>query len=150
MLYAAARRKLREPETNLFFVCCAASSAAAHDTMKVMNDAFSPVRILFMGTPAFAVPVLQALADAAPARHWQLVGVATQPDRPAGRGKHLAAGPVKEAALAFDLPVLQPASLRKDPAAVEALRVLAPDLLVVAAYGLILSLIHISEPTRPY
>lgn len=100
-----------------------------------------------MGTPAFAVPALRALAAAAPAHNWRLVAVATQPNRPAGRGKQLAASPVKQAALELGLPVLQPASLRKDPAAVEALRALAPDLLVVAAYGLILPPSVLQIPT---
>lgn len=95
-------------------------------------------RILFMGTPEFAVPVLQALAAAAPAHNWQVVGVATQPDRPAGRGKQTVASPVKQAAEALGLPVLQPVSLRRDAQAAEQVRAFAPDLLVVAAYGLIL------------
>ncbi len=103
-----------------------------------------------MGTPAFAVPVLQALHAAAAAHDWSLVAVATQPDRPAGRGKQLGASPVKEAAQALGLPVLQPAGVRKGPeaaAAVEALRALAPDLLVVAAYGLILPAQVLEIPT---
>ncbi|MBW7886111.1 MAG: methionyl-tRNA formyltransferase [Caldilineaceae bacterium] len=91
-----------------------------------------------MGTPAFAVPVLQALHEAGPARGWQVIAAATQPDRPAGRGKQLVASPVKEYALEQGIPVLQPASLRKDPEAVAALAALAPDVIVVAAYGLIL------------
>lgn len=95
-------------------------------------------QIVFMGTPAFAVPVLQALHEAGPARGWQVIAAATQPDRPAGRGKQLVASPVKEYALEQGIPVLQPASLRKDPEAVAALAALAPDVIVVAAYGLIL------------
>ena len=109
-----------------------------------------PTRILFMGTPAFAVPVLHALHTAAPAQDWSLVAVATQPDRPAGRGKQLSPSAVKVAAQALGLPVLQPAGLRKGPdaaAAVEALRALAPDLLVVAAYGLILPAKVLEIPT---
>lgn len=99
------------------------------------------IRILFMGTPEFAVPSLKALLARTRMRRspaWQVVGVATQPDRPSGRGNKVTPSPVKEAALAAGVPVLQPTSLRKDPAAVEALRELAPDLIVVAAYGLIL------------
>ena len=91
-----------------------------------------------MGTPEFAASSLHALLAAAAAHHWQVVAVATQPDRPAGRSKTPVSSPVKQAALAANLPVLQPASLRKDPAAVESLRLLAPDVIVVAAYGLIL------------
>lgn len=67
-----------------------------------------------------------------------MIAAATQPDRPAGRGKQLVASPVKEYALEQGIPVLQPASLRKDPEAVAALAALAPDVIVVAAYGLIL------------
>jgi methionyl-tRNA formyltransferase len=91
-----------------------------------------------MGTPDFAVPILAALAHHAGHPPWQLVAVATQPDRPSGRGKQLAAGPVKQAAGALAVPILQPVSLRKSPDAVEELRRLAPDIIVVAAYGLIL------------
>lgn len=90
-------------------------------------------RVVFMGSPDFAVPSLAALAGAYP-----VVGVFTQPDRPAGRGRQLQAPPVKERALGLGLPVFQPASLRKDPTALAQLRDLAPDLVVVAAYGLLL------------
>jgi methionyl-tRNA formyltransferase len=95
-------------------------------------------RIIFMGTPEFAVPSLQLLHEQASMNHWQVITVITQPDRPAGRGNKLVASPVKEYALAQNLPILQPASLRKEPATVETLRALAPDLIIVAAYGLIL------------
>ncbi|MCC7257832.1 MAG: methionyl-tRNA formyltransferase [Gammaproteobacteria bacterium] len=91
-------------------------------------------RIVFAGSPAFAVPALDALAAS---RH-RVVAVLTQPDRPAGRGRQLQASAVKQRALALGLPVLQPASLRHDPAAVAALQALAPDLIVVVAYGLLL------------
>lgn len=95
-------------------------------------------RIVFMGTPEFAVPSLERLIAAGADQGWQVVGVMTQPDRRAGRGKKLAVSPVKEVALTHGIDLLQPASLRKDPAAVEELAAWAPDLLVVAAYGLIL------------
>ncbi len=91
------------------------------------------IRTVFMGTPEFALPTLQGLLDAGV----NLVGVYTQPDRPKGRGNKLAASPVKELALAHQLPVFQPERLRK-PEAVEELRQLAPDLIVVVAYGQIL------------
>lgn len=91
------------------------------------------IRTVFMGTPEFALPTLQGLLDAGV----NLVGVYTQPDRPKGRGKKLAASPVKELALAHRLPVFQPERLRK-PEAVDELRQLAPDLIVVVAYGQIL------------
>ena len=107
----------------------------------------SHVRIVFLGTPAFAVPSLRSLCEQATSRGWQVVGAGTQPDRPAGRGKQLAQSPVKQYAVEQGLPVLQPASLRRDPAAVEALAALAPDLIVVAAYGLILPKSVLALPT---
>ncbi len=91
------------------------------------------MRIVFGGTPEFAACHLAALIDA----HCQLVGVFTQPDRPAGRGKQLAASPVKALALAHGLPLFQPATL-KDPQARQQLADLKPDLFVVVAYGLLL------------
>ncbi len=93
------------------------------------------LRVVFMGTPDFAVPTLQTLLTL-PAV--QVVGVATQPDKPAGRGRALAESPVKRVAVAAGVPVLQPRGFRKNPANAEALRALDPDVLVVAAYGLIL------------
>jgi methionyl-tRNA formyltransferase len=91
------------------------------------------VRILFAGTPPFAAVALEALADAG----HEIVGVLTQPDRPAGRGMKLAPSAVKQAALARGLPVMQPASL-KTPEAQAELAALNADVMVVAAYGLIL------------
>ena len=89
-------------------------------------------RIVFMGTPAFAVPSLEKLAES-----YDIVAVVTQPDRPAGRKQRLTAPPAKEAALARGLPVWQPPTLRT-PEAVARLRTLAPDLIVVVAFGQIL------------
>jgi methionyl-tRNA formyltransferase len=91
------------------------------------------MRIVFAGTPEFAVPPLAALRAS---RH-QVVGVLTQPDRPAGRGRHAVASAVKEFAIAHGLPLAQPASLRTDLGRA-ALVDWQPDLLVVVAYGLIL------------
>lgn len=91
------------------------------------------LRLVFAGTPEFAVPCLEACL-AAPA---DVVAAYTQPDRPAGRGRRLAASPVKQRALEADVPVEQPETLR-DPAARERLADLAPDLMIVVAYGLIL------------
>jgi methionyl-tRNA formyltransferase len=105
-------------------------------------------RILFMGTPDFAVPSLAALHANGPRQNWRVVAVATQPDRPAGRGKKLLASPVKQLAQEQGLPVLQPARLRKQPDAVAQLRELAPDLIVVAAYGLILPASVLEIPTH--
>lgn len=98
----------------------------------------SRTRIVFMGTPDFAVPSLKQLIMQGPERDWQIVGVATQPDRRAGRGKKIMGSPVKAVAQAHDIPVMQPVGLRRAPDAQAALAALAPDLLVVAAYGLIL------------
>jgi methionyl-tRNA formyltransferase len=86
------------------------------------------MRILFAGTPALAIPVLQKVAHA-----HEVVAVLTSPDQQAGRGRGLVASPVKEAARALGLAVLQPQKL--DPAAMESVRALQPQLLVVAAYG---------------
>jgi methionyl-tRNA formyltransferase len=91
------------------------------------------LRLVFAGTPDFAAIHLQALIDS---RH-QLLAAYTQPDRRAGRGRKLQASPVKQLAQAADIPVCQPATLR-DIAEQESLAALAPDLLVVVAYGLIL------------
>ena len=90
-------------------------------------------RIIFAGTPEFAVASLKALVDAGCAP----CVVLTQPDRPAGRGKRLAASPVKQYALDNALPILQPATLR-DADVLAELSALEPDIMVVAAYGLIL------------
>jgi methionyl-tRNA formyltransferase len=94
------------------------------------------MRTLFMGTPEFAVPSLRTLAEQAP-DGLELVGVLTRVDKPAGRGRQLAHSPVKRFALEYQLPVFQPGSLRK-PEALALLRTLAPDLIVVAAFGQIL------------
>lgn len=94
----------------------------------------APVRIVFAGTPEFAAASLSALL--AQASH-PVVGVYTQPDRPSGRGRQLKPSPVKELALAHGLPVYQPLSLRNPEAQAE-LASLRPDLMIVAAYGLIL------------
>ena len=89
--------------------------------------------IVFMGSPQFAVPTLATLAG-----EHTILAVFTQPDKPAGRGKVLTAVPVKRWAAAHGLPLYQPQSLRKDPSALETLRDLRPEAIVVAAYGLIL------------
>jgi len=99
------------------------------------------LRIAFAGTPEFAVPTLRALADSGHA----LVGVLTQPDRPAGRGRELRASPVKQLALMLGVPVAQPARL-KSPAEQAALEAWQPEVLIVAAYGLILPPAVLSLP----
>ena len=89
-------------------------------------------RIVFMGTPEFAVPVLKALADV-----YQVVGVVTQPDQPAGRGQRLTPPPVKQVAVERGLPLSQPQSLRT-PEALAQLATWRPQVIVVAACGYIL------------
>ena len=91
------------------------------------------MKIVFMGTPEFAVPSLEALVAAG----HQVVGVFSQPDKPKNRGMKLQPTPVKLCAMVHDLPVYQPTKLR-DGTALETIRSLAPDLIVVAAYGRIL------------
>ncbi|HED4877701.1 methionyl-tRNA formyltransferase [Stenotrophomonas sp. LMG 10879] len=100
------------------------------------------MRIVFAGTPEFAVSSLRAAA-----RHHEVVAVYTQPDRPAGRGRGLAPSPVKLEAVARGIPVYQPETL-KDEAAQQQLRDLQPDLMVVVAYGLILPKAVLTIPTH--
>ncbi|WP_286070047.1 methionyl-tRNA formyltransferase [Stenotrophomonas sp. 57] len=100
------------------------------------------MRIVFAGTPEFAVSSLRAAA-----RHHEVVAVYTQPDRPAGRGRGLAPSPVKLEAVARGIPVYQPESL-KGEAAQQQLRELQPDLMVVVAYGLILPKAVLAIPTH--
>src|SRR5206468_3237206 len=92
-----------------------------------------PIRIVFFGTPEFAVPTLDALLQS---KH-MVVGVVTQPDRPRGRGQQTTDAPVKARAAAAAVPVLQPSNL-KDDSFLRQLRGLRPGLGVVAAYGRIL------------
>lgn len=89
--------------------------------------------LAFMGSPQFAVPTLEALS-----REHTILAVFTQPDKPAGRGKILTAVPVKQWAEAHGIAIHQPKSFRKEPDAIESLRDLKPDVIIVAAYGLIL------------
>ena len=92
------------------------------------------MRIIYMGTPQIAVPALESIIDAG----YEVVAAVTQPDRAKGRHKELVACPVKEAAAAHAIPVLQPEKAR-DEAFIEKLRLLRPDLIVVMAYGQILT-----------
>lgn len=99
------------------------------------------MRIVFMGTPGFAVPSLHKLLDAG----YEVAAVVSQPDRPKGRKKVLTPPPVKEAALARGIPVLQPARMRS-PEAVAEIEALRPDLIVTAAYGQILPKAVLDQP----
>ena len=92
-----------------------------------------PWRLIFMGTPQFALPSLEAILAAGE----EVAAVVTQPDRPRGRGQVVTPSPVKELALAWNLPVLQPQRL-KDPELIGRLQALAPEIMIVVAYGRIL------------
>lgn len=100
-----------------------------------------PVRVIFMGTPEFAVPSLRALAHVAlghgDADWLEIVSVVTRPDKPAGRGRQVVYSPVKQFALDAGLPIYQPGPLRR-PEVQAALRELAPDIILVAAFGQLL------------
>src|SRR3981081_2098488 len=91
------------------------------------------MRLVYLGTPAFAVPTLERIGAARHPRE----AVVTQPDRPRGRGQNPAAPPVKEAALRLGLEVYQPERVRR-PEAVEFLRAIAPEAMVVVGYGQII------------
>ncbi len=99
------------------------------------------MKIVFMGTPDFAVGALNAVIEAG----HEVTAVVTQPDKPKGRGKEVQMTPVKECALKHDIPVFQPAKI-KDPEAVETLRTYQADIFVVAAFGQILSEEILSMP----
>ena len=99
------------------------------------------MRVIFMGTPDFAVPSLQALLD----RGDDICAVFTQPDKPKGRGHKLQPPPVKELALRHSLPVLQPDTLR-DEAVQESIAELEPDAIIVVAYGKLLPSKVLSVP----
>lgn len=101
------------------------------------------MKIVFMGTPEFAVPSLKALVEAG----HEICGVFTQPDKPKNRGMKLQPTPVKEYALTQDIPVFQPAKMR-DGEALSILKELSPELIVVAAYGKILPVDILELPPR--
>ncbi|MBI3537930.1 MAG: methionyl-tRNA formyltransferase [Chloroflexi bacterium] len=100
-------------------------------------------RIIFMGTPEFSVPILAALIET----QNEIVGVFTRADKPAGRGKQLQASPIKQLAQKNNLPIFQPRTLR-NPEIIAIVRDLKPDLIVVAAYGLILPREILAIPPR--
>lgn len=99
------------------------------------------LKIIFAGTPEFAVPSLEALLESS----HEVCAVYTQPDRPAGRGRKMAMSPVKEVALAAGIPVLQPESMRDEDVQAE-LNSWQPDLMVVVAYGQILPRVVLETP----
>lgn len=101
------------------------------------------MRIVFMGTPEFAVPSLAALLRS----DHSVVGVVTQPDRPKGRGQELATSPIKRLAGQHKIPILQPLKM-KDPGFLDSLAAWKPDLIVVAAFGRILPKVILDLPSR--
>src|SRR5215470_13959668 len=108
------------------------------------------LRIIYMGTPQFAVPALEALiAGAEPGRvlpeGYEIATVITRVDKPAGRGKEIVYSPVKQAALAHGIPVWQPGSLKR-PENIEVLATYKADLYIVAAFGQILPQIVLDQP----
>ncbi|MDX1351900.1 MAG: methionyl-tRNA formyltransferase [Thiomicrorhabdus sp.] len=105
------------------------------------HTAPQPLRIIFAGTPDFSVAPLQTLIDS----EHEVIAVYTQPDRPAGRGRKLTASPVKQLALAHNIPVFQPESLRNQEAQDE-LKALNADIMIVVAYGLILPQVVLDMP----
>lgn len=108
--------------------------SASHVVTKIGSKEADVLKIVFMGTPDFAVGTLQTLAESA----HEVVGVVTQPDKPKGRSGKLQITPVKEMALQYDIPVYQPERVR-EPEFVQILQGLAPDVIVVVAFGQILS-----------
>lgn len=92
------------------------------------------MRIIFMGTPDFAVPTLEALVNAG----HQVIAAVTQPDKPKGRGKSVLMPPVKEKALTYGIPVYQPVRIRRDEEFIRQLDEMKPDVIVVVAFGQIL------------
>jgi len=101
------------------------------------------LKIIFAGTPEFAAIALAQLIK----HEHNIVAVYTQPDRPAGRGRKLLPSPVKQIALLHHLPVEQPESLKRDPTAVDKLKTYTPDVMIVAAYGLLLPQSVLDIPT---
>ena len=99
------------------------------------------MRIVYMGTPDFAVPPLAALVE----NGYEVTAVITQPDKPKGRGKTLMPTPVKEEALKHEIPVYQPAKVR-DPEFLETLQKLEPDMIIVAAFGQIIPKVILDMP----
>lgn len=100
------------------------------------------MRVVFFGSPEAALPSLRALRDAG----HEIALVISQPDRPAGRGKHLLTSPVKRFALDLGIPVVQPAKIRTDPDILDRLKAAAADIHIVVAYGQILPMTVIALP----
>jgi len=98
-----------------------------------MSINLKELKIIFMGTPEFSVPVLNALLE-----NYNVIAVVTQPDKKVGRKQALTPSPIKQVALANKIEVLQPEKISKNTEFIQSVKVLTPDLIVIAAYGLIL------------
>lgn len=126
------------------------SNDTVADVLSAINNA-RPLRVVFAGTPEFAATSLEQLITQQDALNIEIVAVYTQPDRKAGRGQKLSASAVKQVALAHNIPVEQPATFKKSVtegiAARETLRTYQPDVMIVAAYGLILPIGVLNIPT---
>ncbi|WP_350561675.1 methionyl-tRNA formyltransferase [Psychrobacter sp. CAL346-MNA-CIBAN-0220] len=127
------------------------SSSDSIAEISASNDKLRPLRVVFAGTPEFAAISLEALISQQEALNINIVAVYSQPDRKAGRGQKLATSAVKQVALAHDIPVEQPATFKKSVAegiaARETLRIYQADVMIVAAYGLILPIGVLTIPT---
>ena len=122
----------------------------ADDSLQTSRS-LQPLRVIFAGTPEFAAVSLEALISQQDALNIDIVAVYSQPDRKAGRGQKLSASAVKQAALAHNIPVEQPVTFKKSVtegiAARETLRTYQADVMIVAAYGLILPIGVLTIPT---
>ena len=153
----AQRRKLTyNGQINLIQCMIMTTTAPTFDTSNSLTDHDNPtinrLRVVFAGTPEFAAISLEALIRQQDALNIDIVAVYTQPDRKAGRGQKLSASAVKEVALANDIAVEQPVTFKKSStegmAARQTLRTYQPDLMIVAAYGLILPIGVLTTPTH--
>ncbi len=128
---------LRAPRSRrLWFLQCSQKYKGLRHRRAMLQLSSMSVRIVFMGSPAFALPSLRALRKSQ-ACATEVVGVVTQPDRASGRGRELKAPPVKTLALELGIPIIQPEKLHQ-PEAMQQLSAWQPDLIVVAAFGQIL------------
>ena len=135
---------------------CASDSSfdTTEPQQKIIADELKrtkPLRVVFAGTPEFAAISLEALIRQQETLNIEIVAVYTQPDRKAGRGQKLSASAVKQVALTYNIPVEQPLTFKKSStegmAARQTLRTYQPDLMIVAAYGLILPIGVLTTPT---
>jgi len=92
------------------------------------------MKIVFMGTPDFAVPSLKKMIE-----KFNVSAIVTQPDKPSGRGKKVSISPIKEVGLSNEIPIFQPEKIRTDSVIINKLKELKPDFIIVVAYGQILT-----------